>query len=120
MSINPSEHRFESTPSFAEQWLRFRSMTRSAHDLLLFPILIKELGPLQNRRVLDAGCGDGSFMEILAGQQPSELLGLEVNAPLVDVANTKLKEGGRVHVQDVTAVWNLPTASVDVMNRTCR
>jgi 2-polyprenyl-3-methyl-5-hydroxy-6-metoxy-1,4-benzoquinol methylase len=40
----------------------------NGHRALLHPALLKVLGPLAGRRVLDGGCGNGSFARQLARQ----------------------------------------------------
>ena len=52
---------------------------------LLNPVLLRMLGPLRGRRVLDAGCGQGYLSRLLAGRGAT-VVGVEPGRALIDYA----------------------------------
>lgn len=66
--------RYEATDEFAKLWLAYRDATGSAHERILYPSLLKALGPLHGKVVVDAGCGDGRLLGHLAKKPLERLL----------------------------------------------
>ena len=62
-------------------------------------------------RALDVGCGDGSFLEALAGQG-WDVVGTELSAPIAATARGRL--GGRIRVGALDEA-GLPSASFDLI-----
>ncbi|WP_116203951.1 class I SAM-dependent methyltransferase [Amycolatopsis circi] len=56
------------------------------------PVLLRLLGDVRGRRVLDAGCGNGYFSRILAGRG-AEVTGVEPAESLISFAREKSAEG---------------------------
>ncbi|MGW4395877.1 class I SAM-dependent methyltransferase [Amycolatopsis nivea] len=63
-----------------------------AKQHLVNPVLLRLLGDVRGRRVLDAGCGNGYFSRILAGRG-AEVTGVEPAGSLISFAREKAGAG---------------------------
>ncbi len=63
-----------------------------AKEHLLNPVLLRLLGDVRGRRVLDAGCGNGYFSRMLAGRG-AQVTGVEPAESLISFAREKAGEG---------------------------
>ncbi|TCC61389.1 class I SAM-dependent methyltransferase [Kribbella pittospori] len=61
---------------------------------LVNPVLLRLLGDVRGRRVLDAGCGNGYFSRMLA-ERGAEVVGVEPSEAMVTFARDKERETGR-------------------------
>lgn len=78
----------------AEDFITFvRSIEKGAsgdflRKNLLFPTIIKHLCPLSDRRVLDAGCGEGLFSQELE-KQGAEVVGIDISPIMIKAAQQR-------------------------------
>jgi len=78
----------------AEDFIDFVRLSEmnGAGDLLrkklLFPTIIKHLGDLRGKRVLDGGCGDGLLTEILE-QEGAEVVGVDASEKMIEAARQR-------------------------------
>ena len=105
--------KYESTNEFAQQWLAYRAQTVGAHECVLYPKLLIELGDLYDKCVLDLGCGEGSFLQVLAEQFPSRLVGIEINAKLIEEAKSKFPSFSPVETDFVCLFLILSDSSLE-------
>ncbi|WP_405591225.1 class I SAM-dependent methyltransferase [Streptomyces sp. NBC_01190] len=76
---------------------------------LVNPVLLRMLGDLRGRRVLDAGCGEGYFSRMLAGRE-AEVVGVEPTDAMFSYARDKereLRQGIRYVQADLTSLPDL-------------
>jgi SAM-dependent methyltransferase len=94
------------------------ALEQTAHDgdfgkrHLLNPVLLRMLGDVRGRRVLDAGCGNGYLSRMLAGRG-AEVVGVEPGRSMFDFAVEKEREdprGIRYVQADLCALPDLGTA----------
>jgi 2-polyprenyl-3-methyl-5-hydroxy-6-metoxy-1,4-benzoquinol methylase len=69
------------------------------HELLL-PELIDLIGDVAGRRILDAGCGDGTLVELLTSQG-AVAIGVDSAAEMAQIASSRVGED-RIHEHDIT------------------
>jgi SAM-dependent methyltransferase len=60
---------------------------------VVYPAVLRLLGPLRGRRVLDVGCGSGAFTRRLAARG-AEALGIDACVPTVEAARRDAEEAG--------------------------
>jgi SAM-dependent methyltransferase len=60
---------------------------------VVYPEVMKSLGSIRGRRVLDVGCGTGAFARRLAARG-AEVLGLDASPRTVEIARRDAKEAG--------------------------
>jgi SAM-dependent methyltransferase len=83
--------------------------------------LLDQLGVAAGARCLDAGCGPGETMRLMAGRVgPSgAVVGIDVDVALAGVTETALHEAGfaqcRVHIHDVTKDEPIPYGPFDLV-----
>jgi 2-polyprenyl-3-methyl-5-hydroxy-6-metoxy-1,4-benzoquinol methylase len=83
----------------------FRRFSQRRFELPAFTCMLESAGiDLRGKRILDAGCGAGSTLSLLADKfDPSRLAGFDLMPELVEVAQ-KAQAGAEVKVGDVTAI----------------
>lgn len=58
---------------------------------ILFPVMLNAMGDVRGKRVLDAGCGEGSFSQILE-EKGALVHGFDVSSVMVQAANNRKKK----------------------------
>jgi ubiquinone/menaquinone biosynthesis C-methylase UbiE len=81
---------------------------------------ISLLFPLQNREVLEIGCGNGvQTLYINAIHNPLKITGIDLNKANIEIANAEKELAGADNVQflvdDAQNLTNIPSESVDVL-----
>ena len=66
--------------------------TDPIRNFLHYPSVLRELGDLRGKRVLDIGCGDGLFSRMLAKEHGARVVGYDISPHLVDRAQKMEKE----------------------------
>ncbi|MDO8564975.1 MAG: class I SAM-dependent methyltransferase [bacterium] len=61
-------------------------------NFLHYPSVIRELGDIQNKRLLDIGCGDGLFDRKLAAEYGTKIVGYDISSNLIARAQQQEKE----------------------------
>lgn len=94
---------------------------RRAGDLAaraLYPVLLRLLGPVEGRRVLDVGCGPGAFARLLA-QRGARVVGVDLSPRMIEHARADAAAAGipadrlRFEVADALAPDGLPRGPFD-------
>lgn len=80
------------------------------------PLLLEMLGDITDKVVLDGGCGNGYFTEMMAKLHPARVMGVDFSPEMIQIANKKHKRDNteyRVASLSEKLPW-IPDASVDV------
>jgi ubiquinone/menaquinone biosynthesis C-methylase UbiE len=90
--------------------LKFFNKVAMFYDLVsfLFEIflfrLIKEVKIKNNSTILDAGCGTGSFLNILSKNKTLKLYGIDVSRKMLEIAKKKLKNRAKLSLTPVEKI----------------
>ncbi|WP_372668029.1 GrpB family protein [Amycolatopsis kentuckyensis] len=88
-----------------------KSVTNALYDR---PAILDLAGDVSGRRVLDVGCAAGHLSALLAGRG-ADVLGVDVSAGMVSLAQRKFGDVARFEVADVTRPLPLEPGSIDVI-----
>lgn len=66
------------------------SDVRSPNIVMEEPAFLDELGDVSGKRILDLGCGDGSFAEVVLGAAGASYVGIDGSAKMVAKARERL------------------------------
>lgn len=89
----------------ASRWAR--KGPSSLSDFTGRPAVFELLGSVKDETVLDAGCGEGYCSRVLADQGPKKLVGIDVSAQMVELAQAReaeLEQGITFQTGDVRAL----------------
>lgn len=75
---------------FSDAWISHRLAGQRTHQRLLYPALLSALGDLSGKVVLDAGCGDGEFSQLIMPPKSAKFCGVELNSDLLACAQKLL------------------------------
>ncbi len=82
---------------FAEVWDRFQTEKEDiVRTRLMNLILIKNIGNLKGKAVLDAGCGNGFFLRSLLKLNPEKICAFDISPYFIDIAKKRYKRQGSV------------------------
>jgi 2-polyprenyl-3-methyl-5-hydroxy-6-metoxy-1,4-benzoquinol methylase len=78
--------------------------------------LFELLGPLAERRILDAGCGEGYLSRLLAERGAKEVVAMDAAREMLRLARERTPENSRVEYRegDIQALAGLEDASFDL------
>src|SRR3989344_1619277 len=85
------------------------------HDI--DPVVLKVLGGVRNKRILEIGCGNGYFSRMLA-RRGAKVIGTDLSSKLIGFALMREKEkplGIRYLVRDAAHLRDLKTKSFDIV-----
>lgn len=74
--------------------------TDSYHAKVIIPNMVRILGNVKNKKILDLGCGNGIFGHILAHENAS-VIGVDGSPTLIAIANKNALVNEKYYVQDV-------------------
>ncbi|GAA2683174.1 MULTISPECIES: class I SAM-dependent methyltransferase [Actinosynnema] len=72
-----------------------------------FPSFFRALGPVEGKRVLDVGCGDGIYARLVAERGATEVVGTDSSAGMIrlaEAAEAARPLGVRYHVHDAATM----------------
>jgi 2-polyprenyl-6-hydroxyphenyl methylase/3-demethylubiquinone-9 3-methyltransferase len=103
MNENVHAHEIEKFGSMAERWWDLHGEFKTLHAVNPLRIgFIEQFTSIENRQILDVGCGGGILTEALA-QKGADALGIDLSGDLVDVAELHaLETGTNVHYQKIS------------------
>lgn len=70
-----------------------KSWKRNFHELMIRDLLLFTLGDVKDKRILDIGCGEGAYLDIIA-KIGGQIFGQDINSEYVNRALKNLKEKG--------------------------
>ena len=71
--------------------------------ITVFRDKLSGLAPLRGERILDVGCGDGSFTEAIASQGYREIFGIDVQEEWLTRFRARVAADARFHVMNMSA-----------------
>ena len=98
-----------------EFMLMNNSLRAASQRWIETPLLIGRRGVLAGLRVLEIGCGRGVGLEILLGLGAAEVVGLDIDPPMIRLAQKRLAGDGnraKIEIGDAEAI-QAPDASFD-------
>ena len=103
MNENVHAHEIEKFGSMAERWWDLHGEFKTLHAVNPLRIgFIEQFTSIENRQILDVGCGGGILTEALA-QKGANALGIDLSGDLVDIAELHaLETGTNVHYQKIS------------------
>lgn len=72
-----------------------------------FPSFFRALGPVDGKRVLDVGCGDGLYARLVAQRGAAQVVGMDSSGEMIrlgEIAEAEQPLGIRYHVHDVATM----------------
>lgn len=104
-------------PVFSEYWNRRAGEEgESFKQFVLDPIMLQRAGKLQNKTILDLGCGNGYLAKKILKQNPKKVILMDISEHNIAYAKEKTNDP-RVEfvVADATDPWSFPSQSMDVV-----
>jgi 2-polyprenyl-6-hydroxyphenyl methylase/3-demethylubiquinone-9 3-methyltransferase len=101
---NVHPHEIEKFGSQAERWWDPQGEFKTLHDVNPLRIrFIQDYANLQDKRIVDVGCGGGILTEGLA-KQGADALGIDLSEDLIDIADLHgLESGVKAHYKKISA-----------------
>lgn len=101
---NVHHHEIHKFGSQAERWWDPQGEFKTLHDINPLRIrFIREYTAIENKRIVDVGCGGGILSEGLA-KHSADVTGIDLSEELIDVADLHgLESGINVHYQKISA-----------------
>lgn len=87
----------------------------SPNHVMEEPAVLGHLGDLKGCRVVDLGCGDGSFAEIVLGAGADHYLGVDGSAAMIDLARERASGSGATFVLSAIEDVRWAAGSVDLV-----
>ncbi|MEV6671391.1 methyltransferase domain-containing protein [Streptomyces sp. NPDC051162] len=90
-------------------------VVRFYREQVEYPSFQRALGPVRGKRVLDVGCGEGSYTRMIKRQGASEIIGVDLSEGMVERAReieARQPLGIEYHVHDVATMPVLGTFDV--------
>jgi ubiquinone/menaquinone biosynthesis C-methylase UbiE len=83
---------------------------------VLDPLMLKNVGSLEGKVILEMGCGNGYLATQFVSQNPFKVIMLDISEENLAYAKSKINDS-RVNFvkQDITIPWSLDSNSVDVI-----
>jgi SAM-dependent methyltransferase len=102
-------------PRFFDGYWRMRGEARGLHENLIGPCLPEILPKLEDKRVLDLGCGDGWFCRYAANAGAKCVAGLDPSARMLRLARDRTSDARITYVQAFVEEADFGKASADVI-----
>jgi SAM-dependent methyltransferase len=84
--------------------------------LILDPLMFKIAGSLNDKTILDLGCGNGYLAPKFVSQNPKKLILADISPHNLEFAKQKLNDSKIEYlVQDVTVPWKIDDSSIDAI-----
>ena len=98
----------------AEDWINLIQDTKSSHrEAMLDGWMLDAVGDVAGRKVIDLGCGEGSFTRMLAGQG-AVATGVDLCWPLIEFAEQHRAASETYLVGDMEDLNDMPDSEFDV------
>jgi SAM-dependent methyltransferase len=98
-----------------QNYLEFRNSPESPNESLEKPAFLELLGNVQDKTILDLGCGDARFGVELLGQGCATYLGIEPSTKMLEYAKRNLATTKSSVEQATIETWSYPAEHFDVV-----
>lgn len=95
----------------------FRKRGGTANDLIEIPAMKKLIGDVKGKKLLDAGCGFGSYA-IYCAQQGADVTAVDISPTMIELARKEAAEAGveiDFQAADAAHLENIPNDSFDMV-----
>jgi cyclopropane fatty-acyl-phospholipid synthase-like methyltransferase len=92
-----------------------RQRENNPNDTLEKPVVLELAGALTNQRILDLGCGDGTFGREALTKSCQSYLGVEGSSKMVSVAQKVLDGTTAKVIHAMVENWSYPTQDFDLV-----
>jgi SAM-dependent methyltransferase len=96
-------------------YMRSRQRPETPNDTLEKPVMMELIGAVQDKRILDLGCGDAAFGREMLTHDCQSYLGIEGSQNMVAVAQQTLAGTKGEVVLNTLENWHYPTAAFDLV-----
>ncbi|MEV0261099.1 methyltransferase domain-containing protein [Streptomyces sp. NPDC050617] len=84
-----------------ENYTEVDDVIRFYRENVEFPSLLRALGSVAGRSILDVGCGDGVYTRMVQQAGASRVVGVDVSAAMLEMARSLGEQGVEYQVHDV-------------------
>lgn len=107
---------FYDDPQVLARYLDHRhSPTRSPNIVMEEPAFMREMGDVGNQRVLDLGCGDGTFADVVMARGGSGYVGVDASAAMIAKARHRAEDQRVVLVHESIENYRPDSAAFDLV-----
>lgn len=92
-----------------------RQRAENPNDTIEKPIMMELIGSVQNKRIVDLGCGDASFGREAFLNGCASYTGVEGSQNMVDIARRNLENTNGQIIHSTLENWDYPTAEFDLV-----
>lgn len=112
----PGNHEFFDNPDVRSRYLAHRTQPDNPNDALERPLFLELAGNLNQRDIVDLGCGDAAFGREALLQGARSYTGIEASQAMVDLAQQTLANTlGRVYHQRIET-WQAQSEQADLVS----
>jgi len=104
-------------PKFAKYWNERAGNTGEIYKrLILDPLMLKTVGSLTDKVILELGCGNGYLGPMFLTQKPKKLILMDISKYNLQFAKEKCNDPKIIFLeQDATRKWRVDSNSIDVV-----
>lgn len=108
---------FYQNPKFAEYWNERAGKGGEIYKrLILDPLMFKIVGSLNNKVILELGCGNGYLGPVFVTQKSKRIILLDISKYNLQFAKEKCNDSKIIFLeQDATKKWKVDSNSIDVV-----
>jgi SAM-dependent methyltransferase len=106
---------FYDNDAIFKTYMSGRQRKNNPNDTLEKPVILELVGDFTNQRILDLGCGDGSFGREALAKGCQSYLGIEGSRNMVAAAQYILDGTSGKVVHATMETWSYPTQSFDLV-----
>ncbi len=79
------------------------------------PAMIKMMGPVKDKTILDIGCGFGDHAKILSKKKPKKIIGFDISRELIKIAKNLNIKNAEFYVGDMNKKLKFEDSTFDVV-----
>ena len=101
----------------AQIYYHLRTQGGSFNDIVEIPAMVRLIGDVRGKRVLDAGCGFGTY-SIYCAEQGSQVTGIDISPTMIELAKKETEDarvGVDLRVMDATDMEGIPDDAFDMV-----
>ena len=80
------------------------------------PTMLKLIGSVAGKDVLEVGCGDGYYLQVFLDAGANRVVGVDASSEMLELARKRVSDRGELHVADPESLQEFaPRASFDIV-----